>query len=264
MNDGADLEANKDGQSKKGEKAALETPDNRGKLSLHQERYIQKITSSTSKRNSSSNPLPLWHRPQLEFAFDGSTDKCPDVDAFYVKPVFLCAPHLTWPKLHLSCPTCKQQLSPKGWQSNPRGRYVHDLIEPFYLVEYQYICKSSECTTPLIKNKTEVTQKEKKMLAHEILESLPDWVRAHWPIGAINKRSAYSISFLSYLTTGVTTGASIEQVVKMSGTLRATQYLQTRLQYSSAKRAYEDAKEACKTFSDSLGASTNSTIALGR
>jgi hypothetical protein len=93
MNDGADLEANKDGQSKKGEKAALETPDNRGKLSLHQERYIQKITSSTSKRNSSSNPLPLWHRPQLEFAFDGSTDKCPDVDAFYVKPVFLCAPH---------------------------------------------------------------------------------------------------------------------------------------------------------------------------
>ena len=71
MNDGADLEANKDGQSKKGEKAALETPDNRGKLSLHQERYIQKITSSTSKRNSSSNPLPLWHRPQLEFASIG-------------------------------------------------------------------------------------------------------------------------------------------------------------------------------------------------
>ncbi len=46
----------------------------------------------------------------------------------------------------------------------------------FYPVEYQYICKSGECTAPLIKNKSEVTQKEKKMLANEILESLPDGV----------------------------------------------------------------------------------------
>ena len=116
----------------------------RGRLSTTQEEFIKFVTDKSS--SGQKTPLRLWHDIPLEFLCDGSESIVPNVNWYYSKPVFVFAPHLTWPKLKLCCPECDQAtISPKGWQSNPRGRYVHDIESSFYLVQYVYQCKNKEC-----------------------------------------------------------------------------------------------------------------------
>jgi hypothetical protein len=238
-----------------------------GRLSTMQEEFIKFVTDKSS--SGQKTPLRLWHDIPLEFLCDGSESIVPNVNWYYCKPVFVFAPHLTWPKLKLCCPECDQAtISPKGWQSNPRGRYVHDIESSFYLVQYVYQCKNKEC----IKN-IESKAEYARILGNELLPKLPEWVKAHWPIGVMNDRIAFSASFMTYLTTAITTGsllfnnnyyhtnfhyfnvvgASIEGAIKMSGTLRATRYLKKRFMYSSAKFAYEESSKAGQHMVSSIG-----------
>jgi hypothetical protein len=64
---------------------------------------------------------------------------CLRPDPFYLPDVFIWAPHLCWDISWLKC-NCGNNMSPKGWQSNPSFRKVVGIDACFYMASYVYHC----------------------------------------------------------------------------------------------------------------------------
>ena len=155
---------------------------------------------------------PLLFEPEKPLLFTGNK---PDRTKYYLKAVYLLAPHLLWPKMPLICKSCNSQCNPSQWQSNPAYRHIHDLEESKYLAQYLYLCNCN--------NKT------RKQYAIDLLD---EKVKEILPF-ILCKATAYTKIYLSTFANMVVTALSIEETLKIMGTIKMNAYLKKRLEYST-------------------------------
>ena len=75
-----------------------------------------------------------------------SSSRRPVVEDWYKKPVVLCAPHLQFQEINISCDEagCSGHFKSDGWGDN--DRYLHGLHGGCYLVQARYHCSNgSKC-----------------------------------------------------------------------------------------------------------------------
>jgi hypothetical protein len=118
-----------------------------------QQLFIEYLKGFSKKNNT--EPVPIEHAIPR---WDGKD--VPIAEAFYIKPVYLCAPHLNFPSITIPCDqlNCPGFYAGKGWAEE---RLLYGLSTSVYLLQYRYHCnnihcqksRSLECTETIIKTR---------------------------------------------------------------------------------------------------------------
>jgi hypothetical protein len=88
-----------------------------------------------------------------------------DSDIAYIRDLFVWAPHLLHTNNRIPCPLCKEPLSNDGWAHNPCARYVVDINNNFFILSYNYKCKS--CNKSLLGSCNEIVNNLQPHLASQ-------------------------------------------------------------------------------------------------
>jgi hypothetical protein len=122
----------------------------------------------------------------------GCNSQGPQVQLFYLKPLFVIAPHELLPHgKNLIC-NCGKNLTCSGWSE---FRYVHSLKSGKYLIQKQY------------RSHNRCTCEEKSYLGLRALNlgCIPDCLRLMYPL-VERYNSIFDLDFVSYVTADALTG----------------------------------------------------------
>jgi hypothetical protein len=91
----------------------------------------------------------IWYKPPSPVStyFSGKQGQWPDPMAWCLKPIFWWAIHHSH-GVFPCCPKCRRPGSPKGWQSNPPGRWIYTAHGTVVILSsYDYYCYTDGCAT---------------------------------------------------------------------------------------------------------------------
>ncbi len=142
----------------------------------------------------------------------------PNPKTFYLKPVIVCAPTVTFPDVKFHCIACKSDYRQQGWC--PTDRYVEGLTGGFYVTQLNYKCK---CVSDLYISGLQ--------LIH--LDSVPPFVSQSYPIMTLH-RTAYHNDLVAMICSDALSQKSFEAIANSIGIIRSAEYLRKRAIYVSA------------------------------
>jgi hypothetical protein len=201
-----------------------------GRLNKVQQNYIKECHKQakdsynfSSQRSDETLTVDIWYKPSYHVNY-----KSPNfnVSHFYKKPVLLCVPHMQFKNADLRCPRddcIGATVVPNAWCSS--YRYVHDINEGIYLSQYMYHCKTCGTRSPALECIVE------------------DWMRQCYPVEA----SSYTTNLVNFLMSCTTSSASMDEAIHYLGQIRATHYLQRRIQYEGLLKMRKRWKEKLRT-----------------
>jgi hypothetical protein len=102
-----------------------------------QNRFIENIKEGVGKYKGKQVPIefviPKWNGKDA-----------PSLDTYYVKPVYVCAPHLNFPGTAIPCKeeNCCGTYAGKGWAEE---RSIYGLSTSVYILQYKYHCNNKHC-----------------------------------------------------------------------------------------------------------------------
>ena len=156
------------------------------KLGTCQNEYITSIKNSID----SEKGVKVLYSPEVSHE---NGIKKPKAAEYYAKPCYVFAPHIQYPNSfkNFKCDECGEcSLKSKGWQSNPIGRYVHDIDTSVYLVSRVYICSFCSKSGP-----------KKTYSFNNLFHQLPNFIKVLFPF-TLTQKSGYTDRLLSLLVTG--------------------------------------------------------------
>jgi hypothetical protein len=109
--------------------------DPKGKVGTCQKSFIQSIKKD---KIESQKDVQVFYPTDPSFK---NGIRKPKAEEYYRKSCYVFVPHIQFPSIFLAlkCDQCGAAcLKPKEWQSNPCGRFIHDINTSLYLVSYLY------------------------------------------------------------------------------------------------------------------------------
>lgn len=114
----------------------------------------------------------------------------PQVESFYVKPVYICAPHLNFPTVKIPCDkqSCCGFYVGKGWAD---ARLLYGLSTSAYLLQYRYHCDNEHCVKYRTYECTETVINSRRC---------PEFLRQHYVnLFYLTKRAGVTGELKSYI-----------------------------------------------------------------
>lgn len=102
-----------------------------------QKHFIENVKDAVKKIKGKAVPIefiaPRWNGKDA-----------PSLETYYVKPVYVCAPHLNFPFTAIPCKSedCSGTYVGKGWAEE---RSIYGLSTNIYLLQYKYHCNNKHC-----------------------------------------------------------------------------------------------------------------------
>lgn len=190
-------------------------------MNEYQKSFCNLIVKDTIKLTVSKNAPVEYNPPKYCFGK-------PELHQFYMKKVYVFAPHAQFGGLKVICPKCSKDLICNGYSNNPVAREIEDINGLQYLIQAKYKCSNVQCT---IQN----------ILSMELLKNYDDWVQEQIPLILTNNKG-YTKEFLLMILNDSTTGKTFEEIAKTIGTFRFNQYLSKKLLFISAKKYHNNNK----------------------
>ena len=182
-----------------------------------QTEYIRKVRGLVVQPNASKGKVFKANK-QILFSPPNYMGEKPNPKVFYLKPVIVCAPTVTFSDVIFSCDACKSDYRSQGWCST--DRYIEGLTGGFYLTQLNYKCK---CETNFSATGLQLTQ----------LHSVPPFVGQSYPIMTLH-RTAYHNDLVAMICSDALSKKSFEGIANSIGIIRSADYLRKQAIYVSA------------------------------
>lgn len=187
-----------------------------------QEKFLEKIKEGIIVYRNKAVPIeflpPRWNGKDP-----------PNAEIYYMKPVYLCAPHLNFPGVAIPCARegCSGVYTEKGWAN---GRDLYGLATHVVLLQYRYHCNDKNCP-----------QFRSSICTDTIIQSprCPKFIRQQYEnLYQLTEKAGVTGELNSYILNDAMTSKGFEDIQKGIETLHRERYLANRASYISAIQWY--------------------------
>lgn len=183
---------------------------------LHpQLKYEKQLRERLELHVTQFGPQQFLYHPSTRFQCRGNLD----ISLYYTHDVLVCAPHLQYPDVNISCECGQGIYRPKQWSDR---RVIHGRDQPVTLLQYRYRC--DRC--------------HKNMVAGELVktEKCPDLLRLQYTsLYYLTSNSGVTGDVLQLILDGAVSKQSFEDIQMQLSTFRKNAYLEARTHFELAK-----------------------------